>query len=489
MAKKILLADDSLTIQKVVELTFSDSDYDLVCVSNGHKALEKVREDRPDLILADVVMPEKNGYEVCEEIKGNPATSRIPVVLLSGTFEPFDRQRAERIGCDAIVSKPFDSQQLIAQVEILLARAPKESSLDSVSESAASEPQRSEAPAVEEERGPFETGFAAEDFTASLRVSPLEEKSDLFEEEYGRGDVDSAILAFERSAPAEAEARPAGREPSPEAPWLLEESESASGGPGPDSFSSSRSNSGWGREEKSEPFSDSEKTGPIPLPFNELGTSLSPEPPQGAEFAAFRADDAPTVEMPREAADIERLSFSQERSEMEEERVPEMEEEGAGVASWESHRFDREPREISEYDAEVLFDVPSSEEEEPAEEAAAEELSAEEALPPLEVSAGEAPSDGSEPEAALPSAVGSAASSKELEALAKTASIPELNTMLSSLMQSGEELSDAEIDRLAKRVLEKLSDRVVREIAWEVIPDMAEIVIRKRIKELEAGAE
>jgi len=477
MAKKILLADDSLTIQKVVELTFSDSDYDLVCVSNGHKALEKIREDRPDLVLADVVMPEKNGYEVCEEIKGNPATSRIPVVLLSGTFEPFDRQRAERIGCDAIVSKPFDSQQLIAQVEILLARAPEESSLDSVSESTASEPKRSEAPAVEEERGPFETGFAPEDFTASLRVSPLEEKSDLFEEEYGRGDVDSAILAFERSAPAEAEARPAGGEPSPEAPWLLEESESASGGPAPGSFSSSRSNSGWGREEKSEPFSDSEKTGPIPLPFNELGTSLSPEPPQGAEFAAFRADDAPTVEMPLEAADIERLSSSQERSEMEEERVPEMEEgRAAGVASWESYRFDREPREISEYDAEVLFDVPSREEEglpeeEPAEEPAAEELSAEEALPPLEVSAGEAPSDGSEPEAA------------------QTASIPELNTMLSSLMQSGEELSDAEIDRLAKRVIEKLSDRVVREIAWEVIPDMAEIVIRKRIKELEAGAE
>jgi CheY-like chemotaxis protein len=109
VAKRILLADDSLTIQKVVELTFSDSEYDLVCVSNGQRALEKVNESAPDLILADVVMPEKNGYEVCEAIKSNPATARIPVVLLSGTFEPFDRDRAERLGCDAIVSKPFDS--------------------------------------------------------------------------------------------------------------------------------------------------------------------------------------------------------------------------------------------------------------------------------------------------------------------------------------------------------------------------------------------
>ena len=107
MEKKILVADDSLTIQKVVELTFADSDYRLTCVSNGKLALESVRRDPPDLILADVVMPEKNGYEVCEEIKKNPATAGIPVLLLAGTFEPFDRERAERLKCDAIVSKPF----------------------------------------------------------------------------------------------------------------------------------------------------------------------------------------------------------------------------------------------------------------------------------------------------------------------------------------------------------------------------------------------
>jgi hypothetical protein len=77
----------------------------------------------------------------------------------------------------------------------------------------------------------------------------------------------------------------------------------------------------------------------------------------------------------------------------------------------------------------------------------------------------------------------------ELEVLAQTASIPELTTMLSSVMRAGGELSDAEIERLAHRVIEKLTDRIVREIAWEVIPDMAEIVIKERIKELESGAE
>ena len=89
MSKSILLADDSLTIQKVIELTFSDTDYELTTVSNGVEALAAVARARPDLVMADVVMPGKNGYEVCEAIKSDPALADVPVILLSGTFEPF----------------------------------------------------------------------------------------------------------------------------------------------------------------------------------------------------------------------------------------------------------------------------------------------------------------------------------------------------------------------------------------------------------------
>jgi CheY-like chemotaxis protein len=120
MAKSILLADDSLTIQKVIELTFSDTDYELTTVSNGAEALAALERQRPDLVMADVVMPGKNGYEVCEAIKSNPALADIPVILLSGTFEPFDRDRAERARANAIVTKPFDSKNLLVQVETLL---------------------------------------------------------------------------------------------------------------------------------------------------------------------------------------------------------------------------------------------------------------------------------------------------------------------------------------------------------------------------------
>src|SRR5205823_3480303 len=123
MPKKILLADDSITIQKVVELTFSDGDYEVTAVNNGAKAIQKLAEMRPDIILSDIIMPEKNGYEVCEFVKSHPEYRNIPVILLTGTFEPFDPDRADKAGCDAVGTKPFESQSLIQKVEELISCA------------------------------------------------------------------------------------------------------------------------------------------------------------------------------------------------------------------------------------------------------------------------------------------------------------------------------------------------------------------------------
>ena len=97
MAKKILLADDSITIQKVIELTFSDEDFDVVTVGNGRLALEKLGEVRPDIVLCDIIMPETDGYEVCRRIKSDPGFSQVPVLLLTGAFEPFDQQKAAQV--------------------------------------------------------------------------------------------------------------------------------------------------------------------------------------------------------------------------------------------------------------------------------------------------------------------------------------------------------------------------------------------------------
>jgi len=123
MAKTLLLADDSITIQKVVNLTFAEEDIDVESVTNGDQAVEMARDIRPAIVLADVIMPGRNGYEVCASIKADPDLSGIPVVLLVGTFEPFDEVEASRVKCDAYLTKPFDTSELIELVHSLIEKA------------------------------------------------------------------------------------------------------------------------------------------------------------------------------------------------------------------------------------------------------------------------------------------------------------------------------------------------------------------------------
>jgi CheY-like chemotaxis protein len=120
MPRTILLADDSVTIRKVVELTFSDTDIRVESVGSGREALARLGEMRPDLVLADVVMPGPSGYEVCRAVKSS--SRPVPVLLLTGTFEPFDAEQAKACGSDGHVTKPFDSRSLVERVEELLAR-------------------------------------------------------------------------------------------------------------------------------------------------------------------------------------------------------------------------------------------------------------------------------------------------------------------------------------------------------------------------------
>ena len=123
MAKKILLADDSVTIQKVVELTFMDEDFEVVAVSNGDDAVARVGDVQPDLVIADVHMPGANGYQVCRRVKEQ--RPRTPVLLLVGTFEPFDANEANAAGADSYLKKPFDSQELLQRAHDLIGAAGK----------------------------------------------------------------------------------------------------------------------------------------------------------------------------------------------------------------------------------------------------------------------------------------------------------------------------------------------------------------------------
>ena len=120
MGKKLLLADDSITIQKVVGIIFANEDYELTIVDNGATALEKAAEIKPDMMLVDALMPGKTGYEVAEAIRRHPSLNATPILLMTGAFEPFDETKATECGADDFISKPFESQQLIEKVKGLL---------------------------------------------------------------------------------------------------------------------------------------------------------------------------------------------------------------------------------------------------------------------------------------------------------------------------------------------------------------------------------
>ena len=120
MTRRLLLADDSVTIQRVVELTFSGEDIEVVTVSDGEEAIASMSADPPDIVLADIAMPKKNGYEVAAFVKEHPTLSRVPVLLLAGAFEPVDEERAKRVKCDGVLVKPFETHEVITRVRELI---------------------------------------------------------------------------------------------------------------------------------------------------------------------------------------------------------------------------------------------------------------------------------------------------------------------------------------------------------------------------------
>ena len=117
MKKTILLADDNTTIQRLVTATFSDDgDFNVVSVGNGDTAIRKINELRPRIVLADVHLPGKTGYEICEFVKEHPVLEPTPVFLLVGALDPYDEREAVRVGAGGQVGKPFEPRELFELV-------------------------------------------------------------------------------------------------------------------------------------------------------------------------------------------------------------------------------------------------------------------------------------------------------------------------------------------------------------------------------------
>jgi CheY-like chemotaxis protein len=184
MTRKILLADDSLTIQKVVELTFMEGDYEVSAVSNGDDALAKLGEMSPDIVIADVHMPGADGFEICRATKER--FSGIPVLLLVGTFEPFEESSA---------------QELLRLVEDLLSAAgTAEEATGDAEEDFAVGPIEVVAPVDEPEAG-LETSFGDIE-SAEAQATVMVEPPEVEDQEAGDLAMSEEVEVEETAGPA-----------------------------------------------------------------------------------------------------------------------------------------------------------------------------------------------------------------------------------------------------------------------------------------------
>ena len=120
MPRRILIADDEPNIVTSLEFLMRKCDYEVCVARDGDEALEMVERFRPDLVLLDVMMPRKSGFEVCRRIRENPGLHPIRIVMLSARGRDVEIDKGLALGADAYVTKPFSTRELVAKVRALL---------------------------------------------------------------------------------------------------------------------------------------------------------------------------------------------------------------------------------------------------------------------------------------------------------------------------------------------------------------------------------
>ncbi|HYG62012.1 MAG TPA: response regulator [Thermoanaerobaculia bacterium] len=434
MSRRILLADDSVTIQKVIELTFMDEDFEVRAVSNGDEALAALPQFRPEFVIADVHMPGANGYEVCRRAKQQ--LPEVPVLLLVGTFEPFDEAQARGAGADSFLKKPFDSQELLQRVQDLMASR------------AATAPA---APA------------ATPTIPAMAVVPPAAPAPPAIDEDVFQ--LPSIDLGPDPEPAAPRAATPAYSEP--EAQWPAFELEPEpepvpmpAVAPAPEPFQEEQPFSF--REERSAGF---EAPGfgagfggaqPVDVPAQ----PFAPEDPFTLEGDASLTLEEPPIGLREESDEPAPFSYGEPQDRfLEDAERPILETMEASAAAPEPWSLTDQERLGIPLGQEPLVDSMAE----------TEERIASPWPDALEAAEGVAPH---EPAATFSAPAVAAA------AYAPAASEAPANG-------SGR-LSDEDVDRIARRVVELLGDKAVRDIAWEVVPDLAEVVIKDRLRELES---
>lgn len=118
--KKILVVDDEPYIVRVVQANLMVEGYEVVAAYDGLEALQRLQEEKPDLVLLDVMMPEMDGWAVLERIRSNPETENLPVIMLTALAQDTDIERGTLLGCDVYITKPFEPRDLVNAVRRML---------------------------------------------------------------------------------------------------------------------------------------------------------------------------------------------------------------------------------------------------------------------------------------------------------------------------------------------------------------------------------
>jgi CheY-like chemotaxis protein len=429
--RKLLLADDSATIQKVVDLTFADEGVRVLAVSNGQEALDKILDFAPDVVLADVFMPSPDGYEVCRYVKTNEKLKHIPVMLLVGSFEPFDEAEARRVGADDILTKPFSSiRRLIDRVGALVSSPPAEK---------------------DQREGPTAELPKTEELTEESLLSTQELEVTTADTMPLPDNFPDEIIALPRVE------EPAGVTPSARLEALLNQSPSSR----KSEIDGTSEHEGRMEPGITEPKSDSHSESADVL--LDLG-DLEPAHASGDDFVLDLEDAAgdevapafPTYET-TPASDAPMRTFVEPQ--VTEAPAPVYESSYQPVVqSSEIHSSFAETQELPyTADARYTSDARNVTDIEPYEPAA---------VPP-ELTPDPVPVFG---ETEFPIADASQRSTGSQTA-----------TPAGSF--SADQLSPEMIDAIARRCVELMSDKVIREIAWEVVPDLAELLIKRQLEE------
>jgi len=120
MAKRILVVDDEPFIVRSLTFVLKKQGYETITATDGEEALAKIRHHKPDLVFLDVMMPKKNGYEVCQEVRANPEMSTVYIIMLTARGQEADRERGLRLGVNEFMTKPFSPSRVIERVKTVL---------------------------------------------------------------------------------------------------------------------------------------------------------------------------------------------------------------------------------------------------------------------------------------------------------------------------------------------------------------------------------